>query len=133
MMNANLYKRGQDTELWVRVWSVLLEVIKDNRSLDFIITHLKFLLASEYGFKPFEERKRYVFSVFMVPISWWFISSTIMHVLYANIYKSCEDAKSFSVYLVCTGPAWLLGSLVGIPLEAWMFVFVFLCCVVLCR
>jgi hypothetical protein len=29
--------------------------------------------------------------------------------------------------------AWLLGSWVRIPLEPWMFVFVFLCCVVLCR
>jgi hypothetical protein len=29
--------------------------------------------------------------------------------------------------------SWLLGSWVRIPLETWMFVFVFLCCVVLCR
>jgi hypothetical protein len=29
--------------------------------------------------------------------------------------------------------SWLLGSWVRIPLEAWMFVYVFLCCVVLCR
>jgi hypothetical protein len=28
---------------------------------------------------------------------------------------------------------WLLGSWVRIPLKAWMFVLVFLCCVVLCR
>jgi hypothetical protein len=28
---------------------------------------------------------------------------------------------------------WLLGSWVRIPLKAWMFVRVFLCCVVLCR
>jgi hypothetical protein len=28
---------------------------------------------------------------------------------------------------------WLLGSWVRIPLKAWIFVRVFLCCVVLCR
>jgi hypothetical protein len=28
---------------------------------------------------------------------------------------------------------WLLGSWVRVPLKAWMFVRVFLCCVVLCR
>jgi hypothetical protein len=28
---------------------------------------------------------------------------------------------------------WLLGSWVRIPLKAWMFVRVFLCCAVLCR
>jgi hypothetical protein len=28
---------------------------------------------------------------------------------------------------------WLLGSWVLIPLKAWMFIRVFLCCVVLCR
>jgi hypothetical protein len=28
---------------------------------------------------------------------------------------------------------WLLGSWVRIPLKTWMFVRVFLCCVVLCR
>jgi hypothetical protein len=28
---------------------------------------------------------------------------------------------------------WLLGSWVRIPLKAWMFIRVFLCCVVLCR
>jgi hypothetical protein len=29
--------------------------------------------------------------------------------------------------------SWLLGSWIRIPLKAWMFVRVFLCCVVLCR
>jgi hypothetical protein len=29
--------------------------------------------------------------------------------------------------------AWILGSWVWIPLKAWMFVLIFLCCVVLCR
>jgi hypothetical protein len=29
--------------------------------------------------------------------------------------------------------SWLLGSWVKIPLKAWMFVRIFLCCVVLCR
>jgi hypothetical protein len=28
---------------------------------------------------------------------------------------------------------WLLGSWVRVPLKAWMFVRVFLCCVVMCR
>jgi hypothetical protein len=28
---------------------------------------------------------------------------------------------------------WLLGSWVRIPLKAWMFILVFLCCVVLCK
>jgi hypothetical protein len=28
---------------------------------------------------------------------------------------------------------WLLGSWVRVPLKAWMFVRVFLCCVILCR
>jgi hypothetical protein len=38
-------------------------------------------------------------------------------------------ARSKALLLV----AWLLGSWVRIPLEAWNFVFVFLCYVVLCR
>jgi hypothetical protein len=56
--------------------------------------------------------------------------------LYLDIYIFRSPLVLYSylrVLLPIPVAFWLLGSWVRIPLEAWMFVFVFLYCVVLCR
>jgi Na+-translocating ferredoxin:NAD+ oxidoreductase RnfD subunit len=59
------------------------------------------------------------------------IKSVLIKIKILLVIKSPVTVAVRSQAWVLAG--WLLGSWVRIPLKAWMFVRVFLCCVVLCR